>query len=299
ILRAMGEDRGYLVCGWWGKWVLSVPAISSSPPFMTPSVLLSRLCCADSALQFQFCSAPNSTSHSTLRDLRGESVAVWRAWRASTYIVPALHEQAAARGVAVDRPTELRRRKTYGAPAGGGREEEDTPYDGAASTLQHRDDSAERQRIYGVERPTELPPGAVAKKDTGGMNQPYDGAASTKTTAASPRQGLATSKAWRLDPREAWSWSGWAMRSGTEITGTVTRSPSRVRDERLETGPKSLTWLTDAGLNQGGAVKSWREHMAPQTFLGTVGSLEILGIREGVLLGLDGLCPPTTITERD
>ena len=71
------------------------------------------------------------------------------------------------------------------------------------------------------------------------------------------------------------------------------------RAEGDRTGPKSLTWLTDAGLNQGGAAKSWREHMAPQTFLGTVGSLEILGILEGVLLGLDGLCPPTTITERD
>ncbi|EJK59256.1 hypothetical protein THAOC_20548, partial [Thalassiosira oceanica] len=38
-----------------------------------------------------------------------------------------------------------------GAPAGGGREEEDTPYDGAASTKTTADS---------VERPTELPPGA-------------------------------------------------------------------------------------------------------------------------------------------
>ncbi|EJK74140.1 hypothetical protein THAOC_04199 [Thalassiosira oceanica] len=74
------------------------------------------------------------------------------------------------RAASVERPTELRRRKTNGAPAGGGREEEDTPYDGAAST---------------------------------------------KTTAASPRQGLATSKAWRLDPREAWSWG----RCGVGVAG--------------------------------------------------------------------------------
>ncbi|EJK43844.1 hypothetical protein THAOC_37671, partial [Thalassiosira oceanica] len=72
------------------------------------------------------------------------------------------HEHA-PHGVAVERPTELRRRKTNGAPAGGGREEEDTPYDGAAST---KTSSTKDQRSYGVERPTELPPGAVAKKKT-------------------------------------------------------------------------------------------------------------------------------------